>query len=119
MVFGNTIFSGAQAAGTTFGFDGSFVYDPSLGDLVIDISRVSGSYSIVSERYNSNSGGEFSRVYSGVGDASAGSAGYVGSNYGNATLFELGAADVPEPAMLGLFGMGAIGLGVTRRRRRA
>ena len=27
--------------------------------------------------------------------------------------------DVPEPAMLGLFGMGAIGLGVTRRRRRA
>lgn len=31
--------------------------------------------------------------------------------------FETEAADVPEPAMLGLFGLGAIGLGLARRRR--
>ena len=35
------------------------------------------------------------------------------------TTFNFEAAEVPEPAMLGLFGLGAMGLGLARRRRRA
>ena len=65
---------------------------------------------------------------------SMGSFSYLGTGSGNLKLSILGVSDgyrfggavdnvsidsVPEPAMLGLFGMGAIGLGLSRRRKAA
>lgn len=40
-----------------------------------------------------------------------------GASYTTITNFNVEAADVPEPAMLGLFGLGLLGLGAARRRR--
>ena len=86
-VFGNLIVTQgqAQAAGSLFGFNGSFVYDPSLGDLIIDIRRTAGGSSYVASRYNPMNGYEFSRVYS-FADAPSGVAQY---DYGNVTLFDI------------------------------
>lgn len=39
------------------------------------------------------------------------------NNYGLSYIVEFEADDVPEPAMLGLFGLGALGLGLSRRRK--
>lgn len=59
-------------------------------------------------------GGNFDYGYSAGGN----SEGSGGGNY-ERFLFaaDVPSADVPEPAMLGLFGLGAIGLGLSRRRR--
>jgi hypothetical protein len=95
------------AAGT--GGGSAFHYDPSAGDLLVDITRINqdvGSGSGALDSMNGDAGGLFSRAHNFGG-------GFL--NRGLVTEFELQA--VPEPSTLALFGIALTALGVTRRRR--
>ena len=108
--------SAYPGAWTSFG--GSFLYDPSMGDLLVQITHSGGE--VLSSSYEGSTV-DAQRVY----DFGSGSTtGFVNSpGYAITTRFTLGAAvgAVPEPstwAMM-LLGFGAIGLASRRNRRRA
>ena len=123
-LFETKSFSGSVAAGGLVGFSGSFNYDPTQGDLLVDIHRITGSQQSMSLNYvyGENTLNEFSRLYS-FDDLGTG---YVGNNYGNVTTFTTGegfagqVSAVPVPAAAWLFGSGLLGLvGIARRKTRA
>jgi hypothetical protein len=113
-VFDTQTFSGSVVGGELFGFSGSFFYDPNGGDLLVDIILTAGSSNGPTVQYTSgsNTGGEYSRLYSFAGDPT----GSLGNDYGNVTQFSI--SPVPLPAA-GLLLLGALGgLGIAGRRRR-
>lgn len=103
-------FSGAPVAGEAITFNGSFNYDPTKGDLLVDIIAL-GATGGPSVHYNRDSNGVFSRVFQ--FDQSL--TGYANANYGNVTSFDVTATAVPEPASFMLLAFGLAGLAVARR----
>jgi hypothetical protein len=115
-----TVFTGLLPPSVPFGsffdifFDVGFPYDPSDGNLLIDVfsNTGSGGYAFLDAGiFDDNSSG---RAYS------ADSGGRDTRSYGLLTGFNEGHANaVPEPATLPLVGLSLLGAAVARRRRRS
>jgi hypothetical protein len=113
-LFDSTTFSHTFLSGDIISFNGSFTYDPSLGDLLIDIVRsneTGGNHGQMATNSGSLSRAlqwPLSECYSGCLESVSG--------YGISTQF-VGATVVPVPAAVWLFGSGLLGLiGVARRK---
>jgi hypothetical protein len=123
-----TVFSGDLSQAWAFGntlhinLTTPFTYDPSMGNLLMDVF-VSGSDSPIPVFFDTNgfNGGLFNgntffgRVYC-PGGIDCGGTGTVNNGYGLVTGFSTGAT-VPEPGSLMLLGSGLIGVvGIMRRK---
>ena len=102
----NTTLGGAVSGNLTLSFSEAFAYDPTAGDLLIDMQFANQSGGAGSFQEHSNNGGIMSRAHN------------FGSGFDNrglVTEFLLGDANpVPAPATWALV---ALGLLVVRRRR--
>ncbi|MFN6468104.1 MAG: PEP-CTERM sorting domain-containing protein [Nostoc sp. SerVER01] len=88
----------------------NFLYDPSQGNLLLDISKDAGSFdfSVFLDSQNGSApSGTISRVYSFDNSPS----GITNDNYGLVTEFSFNTQSVPEPtSIIGLLGLGAFGV---------
>lgn len=101
----------------TFLFTTPFFYDPTLGNLLLDVFNVGGGLSTSFDAHGSDTDG-ISRVWS-LGSAGATSG--IAGTLGLVTQFDFqtaGPATIPEPSTLVLMGFGLLGIVAFGRRRR-
>lgn len=120
-----TFFSGSLsgAANPSFTITGnSFNYDPSSGDLLLDITPASSNSGIATVNNDERTGGfsGFQRVYSFSGN-DYGTNSFSSAGWGLVTGFVVSPSTTPLPATLPLFatGLGALGLLAWRRKKKA
>lgn len=102
-----TLTTTAFAAGNV-NFFGSFAYDPTKGNLIVDIVNSNPGFSSAFSSTNN-----VNRVY----QFDASSSGEVDNGYGLATSFVTGASNaVPEPGTVALLGLGLLGVIASRRK---
>lgn len=111
-LFTGTLPSLTSGGSFTLHFTSAFSYDPSLGNLLLDIGydgKTGSSGSTGLDAYNGNANGIFSRMHN-FGTGFAG--------YGLKTGFETGPAPVPEPTTWAMMiaGFGLVG-GAMRYRK--
>ena len=109
-----SVVAGGQQVGSVFSITGNpFVYNPRLGNLLLDIVIPGGTSTVENQdvvsfaAYNGGANGLFSRAHNfGLGFA----------GYGLVTRFVDSTAPVPEPATLTLLGVGLIAVAARLRR---
>ena len=110
-LFNRTVFNGEAVSGT-LDFAGSFIFDPTYGNLILDmqISDVGSYYMGPAVAATNNAAGLFSRSHNyGSGF----------ENYGAIATFEYNEiSEVPLPASAAFLGFGALALGFATRKRR-
>jgi hypothetical protein len=108
--------SAPYPASFTFVFSTPFTYDPSAGDLLLEIDKPDGTHSFSGFTDNNAGFAGFSRIWNGDG----GPVGAVDLSYGQVVEFTFEPVVViPEPATLTLAGLGilsAVGWGCRRRK---
>lgn len=90
-------------------FDIPFFYDPSIGDLLVDIRKFSSEFD--SLNFDAESGTSVSTVYANTVDSQR------GNTLTKVLVAEFYGVIIPEPTALSLLGFGALALVVGRRRR--
>lgn len=92
-------------------FSGSFNYNPTKGDLIVDILNSNSSAFLFTQQFTATN--TVSRVY----DFNSKTSGSVDSNYGISTAFTVGnVSSVPEPTSIALLGLGLLGFAASRRK---
>lgn len=97
-------------------FDNSFVYDPSQGNLLLDVRQMSGPTAIGFWDAENRRGDSVSRIYTSNNPADGPTADQVDS-LGLVTRFDY--TPVPEPASMIALGLGVAALAARRRRKSA
>jgi hypothetical protein len=109
-LFGSFILTGGSAPAVLSFFGTGFFYDPTAGNLLLDIriSGISGGASFF-DANNGDAGGVYSRSHN-FGTSFAG--------WGLVTEFNGDVSTVPEPATMTLLATGLAGMAAARRKRR-
>jgi hypothetical protein len=110
-IFGSLTPTGSPSINSLVTFTGSFTYDPSQGDLLVDVVRTAGISSHVIGLYATSSPGLLDRAYAFNSTVLAD-----GVNQGGYALHTLFEVSVPEPSSVALLGGAVIAFTTFRRK---